>query len=319
MSLTLTDVPGVLVGHATDRENLTGCTAVLCPGGAVCGVDVRGFAPGSLETPLLDPVNRVEEAHGLLLTGGSAYGLAAAAGVVRRLTEMGCGLDTLYARIPLVPGAVIYDLNFNQSRGPGPDLGYQAAAAASDGPVVQGCVGAGAGATCGKLAGFDRAMKTGLGSAGARTGELVVAALAVVNPLGDVLDPDTGETLAGVRTPDGSALAGALEVLQNLTSLLQTPPPDNTVLGVVATNARLTKVGAARLARMASAGIARAVRPAHLLFDGDVVFSLATGKGPAMDENIVGALGAEALARAIAAGARAAEGVPGYPACRDLR
>lgn len=315
---TLTSIPGILVGHATDKENNTGCTAVLCPEGAACGVDVRGFAPGSREIPLLDPVSRVDEAHGILLTGGSAFGLGAATGVVRWLSENGYGLDTGFAKVPLVPAAVIFDLNFNQSLGkPDEEMGCQAAAAASEDPVVQGCIGAGTGASCGKLAGFDRAMKSGLGSAAVKVGDIIVAALAVANPVGDIVDPYTGEILAGLRAADGSGLSGGLKELEALVELIPTASPSNTVICITATNAKLSKLQAARVARMSSAGIARAVRPAHLMYDGDIVFTLATGKGPEADENIIGALGAEALASAIASAAREATSLPGFPAWRD--
>lgn len=317
-AMTLTDIPGILVGHASDPVNRTGCTAVLCPEGAVTGLDVRGHAPGTRETDLLAPTARVDRIHGLLLTGGSAFGLVAASGVFRWLAEHGFGLPTLFARVPLVPAAVIYDLNFHQTLGkPDEAMGYQAAEAASDDPVSQGCVGAGTGATAGKLAGFDRAMKSGLGSAGMSEGDILVAALAVANPVGDVIDPDTGEILAGVRTPDGRSVAGAMSVVGSLQSLIP-PPVTNTVLAVVATNACLDKVQVTRVARMASAGLARSLRPAHSIFDGDVLFAMATGTGPAADESLVGALGAEVVGRAVAAGAREAASVPGFPAYRDM-
>ena len=316
---TLTGVPGILVGHAEEIEHQTGCTAILCPEGAVCGVDVRAFAPGSIETALLNPEARLAEVHGVLLTGGSAFGLAAAAGMVRWLAERGYGVETAFARVPLVPGAVIYDLNFNQSYSkPDFDTGYRAADAANDHPVVQGCVGAGLGATCGKMAGFHRAMKSGLGSSLIRYGELFIGAMAVVNPLGDVYDPANGTLLAGVRTEDGRGLAGTDEVIRAMTALFKPPETSHTVLGLVATNARLSKVQTSRVARMASAGIARAVRPAHLIYDGDTVFALATGRGPEGDESIIGALGADALAKAIVAGVLEATSAPDYPALRDL-
>ncbi|MEW6266348.1 MAG: P1 family peptidase [Thermodesulfobacteriota bacterium] len=317
--MTLTDISGLLVGHATDEANHTGCTAVLCPEGAAAGVEVRGFAPGTRETDLLSPLARVDMVHGILLTGGSAFGLAAATGVVRWLKENGYGLETLFAKVPLVPAAVIFDLNFNQSLGqPDEAMGYQAASQASRRPVAQGCVGAGAGATCGKLAGFHRAMKSGLGSASLALGKLKVAALAVVNPLGSVLDPETAEVIAGLRTPDGAGLEDRAGILRALTDLIVPASESNTVLAVVATDAALTKLQAGRVAKMASAGLSRVIRPAHLMYDGDVVFALATGQGPAADENVVGALAAEVLARAVAAGAREATSLPGFPAHRDL-
>ncbi|MBW1709942.1 MAG: P1 family peptidase [Deltaproteobacteria bacterium] len=317
--ITLTDVTGIRVGHVTDQANRTGCTAILCPEGAAAGMELRGMAPGSRETNLFDPLTRTEEIHGILLTGGSAFGLAAASGAARWLAENGYGLVTTCGRVPLVPAAVIYDLFFNQSFGlPDETMGYKAASLASTDPVEQGCVGAGTGATAGKMAGIDRAMKTGLGSAGYKAGGIKVAALAVANPVGDVVDPETNEILAGVRGPDGKAISGTMNAIWAGKGLLA-PPASNTVLGVVATESKLTKVQAARAARMAACGFARAVRPASTLSDGDMVFVLATGKGPSADENVIGALGAEALAQAIAAAARTASGIPGVPAYQDLR
>ena len=325
--MTLTDIPGLLVGHATDEEHRTGCTVILCPEGAVPGGEVVGFAPGTRETDLLQPHTRTEEIHGLLLTGGSAYGLAAATGVVRWLTERGYGLETIWARVPLVPGAVVYDLFYNRSLGkPDEAMGYQAAMNASTDPVRMGCIGAGTGITAGKLAGIDRAMKSGLGSAGIEACGVKVAALAVPNPLGDVVDPDTGEVLAGVRTLDGKGYAGAVSVIQAGESFFSLLAGTNTVLGLVATDAKLNKVQTSRVAKMAAAGISRAIRPAHTMWDGDYVFALSTGQGPEVDETVVGVLAAEVLGRAIAEGAKAAvtvprqsEVVPEMPAYRDMR
>ena len=314
--MTVTDVEGILVGHADDPENQTGCTAVLCPQGAVGGVFLAGFAPGSRELELLRPETRIEEVHAIMLSGGSAFGLAAADGAMRWLRENGYGLDTIFARVPLVAAAVIYDLFFNNSGGPGPDLGYQAAAAASDGPAAQGCVGAGMGATAGKLLGFERVMKSGVGSSSASIGGITVGAITVANPLGNIVDPDTGQHLAGARGDDGRIITDEVQLLSGFTGLLTSE--SNTVLSVVATDATLTKVQACRVAKMAAAGMARALRPAHTLFDGDVVFCLATGRKPAADENLVGAVGATVLARSIAAAARESTGRPGFPAYRDL-
>jgi L-aminopeptidase/D-esterase-like protein len=316
---TLTDVPGLLVGQAENNEHLTGATVVLCPQGAAAGMFVAGFAVGSHETELLGPLARVEEVHAVALCGGSAFGLAAVPGVMRFLAEQGAGLETPFGAVPLVPAAVIYDLNFNQSRGqPDADLGYQAASAASNAPVAQGCVGAGAGASCGKLAGFDRAMKSGVGSFSVSVGDLIVGAVSVVNPVGDVLDPGTGRILAGVRTPDGQGLSGADMALWEAADLIPSRSPSNTVISVVGVNAPLDKVQASRVARMAASGMGRALRPAHTLYDGDVVFVLSTGKGPVFDENLIGALAADVLAGAIANGAKTATSVPGFPACGDM-
>jgi L-aminopeptidase/D-esterase-like protein len=316
--LSPTDIPGILVGVVTDETHHTGCTVVLCPEGAAAGMEMRGMAPGSRETNLFDPLTRTEVVHGVLLSGGSAFGLAAASGVMRWLSENGYGLVTSCGRVPLVPSAVIYDLFFNQTfRLPDEQMGYDAALAANRGPVPQGSVGAGTGATAGKLAGIARAMKTGQGTAGLDAGRIKIAALAVANPVGDVVDPHSGRILAGVRGLDGRTLVGALDIFRKT---LSEPVPlvPNTVLGVVVTDARLTKIQAARAARMASAGFARSLRPASTLHDGDMVFVLATGHGPAVEETVVGALGAEMLAEAIAAAAVNATGLPGCPAHRDL-
>lgn len=317
--LTLTSVPGLIVGQATDLTNMTGCTAILCPEGAVAGVQVCGFATGSREIELLRPEAQVEAIHGLVLAGGSAFGLAAANGVVRWLKDHGYGLQTLYGKVPIVSGAVIFDLNFNRSLTlPDEAMGYLAAATAGSAPVAQGNVGAGTGATCGKLLGFDRAMKSGLGSAGRQIAGITVAAVVAINPLGNVVDQDTGQVVAGARSIDGGRILDMTETYQVLPGQLMTPANSNTVICVVATDATLTKVQANRVARMSAVGIARAVKPAHMTYDGDLVFTLATGRGPAMDENIVGAIGAEVLARAIVAGAKAAQSVPDFPACQDM-
>ncbi len=317
----LTDVPGIRVGHATDPVGLTGCTVVLCEEGAVGGVDQRGGAPGTRETDLLRPMHLVERVHGVLLTGGSAFGLAAADGVVRYLEERGVGFDTGVAKVPIVPAAVIFDLNLGDPAArPDAAMGYAACQAATDGPVAEGNVGAGTGASAGKLLGITRAMKTGVGSAAVHLGDgLVVAALMVVNPFGNVVDPRSGLILAGVRPPDMERPADVLTLLRffHEQGLLRPFPATNTVIGVVATNARLTKEQANKVAQMAQDGVARAVHPAHTMYDGDTLFALATGEKPA-DVNLVGAFAAEAVAQAIARAAKMAEGAGGLPAYRDL-
>ena len=272
------------------------------------------------ETELLSPLAHVEVIHGILLTGGSAFGLAAASGVMKFLTEKGCGLPTLYARVPLVPAAVLYDLNFNRTlTKPDEAMGYLAAQNASDEPVIQGCVGAGTGCTAGKLAGFDRAMKSGLGSCSLALGDVRIGALVAANPMGAVVDPETGETLAGMLTSDRRDVIPASRMIRDMAGVLAPPLVANTGLAWVEVNADLPQVETARLARMASVGLARAIRPAHLLYDGDTVFALATKKTPAVDINVLGALAAEATSQAAAAAARNASGVEGYPAYADLR
>jgi L-aminopeptidase/D-esterase-like protein len=318
---TLTAVAGIKVGHFTLSERPTGCTVVLTEAGAVAGVDVRGSAPGTRETDLLNPIDTVEKVNAIVLSGGSAFGLDSASGVMRYLDERGIGYDVRIAKVPIVPAAILFDLGVgNPKIRPGADCGYRAVEAASTAPVAEGNVGAGAGATIGKLAGPGRAMKSGIGSwAIALPNGIVVAALVAVNAVGDIVDPATGQVVAGVRTPDGQGLADA-RVLLRTGALLQGRPGENTTIGVVATNARLTKVQAAKMAQMAHDGYARAISPVHTMADGDTVFALATGthEGPA-DLTMIGALGAEAMADAIVRAARHATGIPGYPAARDLK
>lgn len=318
----LTAVAGLTVGHHTLSERPTGCTVILTGNGAVAGVDVRGAAPGTRETDLLDPVNMIQEVHAIVLAGGSAFGLEAATGVVRYLEERSIGYDVRVAKVPIVPAAILIDLvvGGNPKIRPTADCGYQAALAATDGPVAEGNVGAGAGATIGKIAGHGRAMKGGIGSAALTLPSgLVVAALVAVNAAGDIIDPSTGQVIAGVRTEDGKSLADARRLLR--TGGVRSPRPgENSTIGVVATNAKLTKVQATKMAQMAHDGYARAISPVHTMGDGDTVFALATGTlaGEA-DFFLVGALGAEVMADAIVRAARMATGIEGYPATRDMK
>jgi L-aminopeptidase/D-esterase-like protein len=296
-------VDGFLVGHAEDREAGTGCTAVLTPAGASASVHTPGFAPGSRETALLRPESSPKAIHGLLLAGGSAFGLAAASGIVRFLREQGIGLDTGDIRVPLVPGAVIYDYPGNRSKGmlPDEDMGYRAACAASGAACMSGPHGAGVSARSGKIAGHARSSPSGIGSAGLADGDLQLAALAVVNPLGSIVHPDSGRIVSGLHRPDGS-LASRDEILaavKETAGRMSGIDPGHTVLVVVGTNARLDKLGAFRVSRMAAAGIARAVFPAHLLFDGDTVFTLASNTGPVVDDNVLGAFAAQVTAQAV--------------------
>lgn len=314
----LTDVPGVTVGHFTDTRRPTGCTVVLTEDGATCGADVRGGAPGTRETPLLDPVNMVPLVHGLVLSGGSAFGLDTAGGVMRWLEERGRGFAVGSSRVPIVPAAILFDLGVGAGRiRPDADAGYAAARVASSGPVAEGSVGVGAGATVGKLWGLEHAMKGGLGTASIRHANgLVVAALVVVNAVGDVVDPTDGRLVAGARSPDGRFLRGSMRALVGG----EVPPSlqaTNTTLGIVATNATLTKAQATRVAVMAHDGLARAIQPVHTPWDGDTVFALATAR-MAASELLVGALAAEVMARAILRAVRLARGLPGLPAVSDL-
>jgi len=318
---TITAVPGIRVGHATDPVGLTGCTVVLCEKGAVGGVDQRGGAPGTRETDLLRPLHLVQKVHAVLLAGGSAFGLAAAEGVMRYLEEKGVGFDARVARVPIVPAAILFDLSLGDPQArPDAEMGYAACQAATGGPVAEGNVGAGTGATAGKVLGPGRAMKSGLGSAAISLGGgLTVGALIAVNSFGDVVDPSTGEILAGarkLRSPEDEP-ADTLAVMRSMVGKAILRFASSTVIGVVATNARLTKEGANEVAQMAQDGIARAVRPAHTMFDGDTLFTLATGSKRA-DVNLVGAYAAEVVAQAVVRAVRAAEGAGGLPAWRDL-
>jgi L-aminopeptidase/D-esterase-like protein len=315
-------VEGLKVGHYTLTERPTGCTVVLAERGAVGAVDVRGGAPATRETDLLDPVNTVEQVHAVVLSGGSAFGLDAAGGVMRYLEEHHVGFEIRGVRVPIVVGASLYDLGVGDPKvRPSADCGYRAAAAATADRIAEGSVGAGAGATVGKLMGGARAMKGGIGTAAiALPNGLVVAAIVAVNAVGDVIDPAIGKPIAGVRTPDGRGLADVRTLIRQGSLARAGGAGENSTLGVVATNARLTKAQATKLARMAHDGFARAIAPAHLPLDGDTIFALATGTldGDA-DLTVIGALGADVVAEAILRAVRSATGLPGYPAARELR
>ena len=316
---TLTAVPGIAVGHFTLSARPTGCTVVLAEPSAVAAVDVRGAAPGTRETDLLNPVNTVERVNAIVLAGGSAFGLDAASGVVNWLEEHNRGFDVGVARVPIVPAAILFDLGVGDAHiRPDRDCGYRAAAAASSDPVARGSVGAGAGATVGKVRGMAHAMKAGIGSAAVRLPDgLIVAALVAVNALGDVVDPATGKVIAGVRADDGS-LADARALLRSGT-LGASAPGGHTTLAIVSTNAVLTKTEATKVAQMAHDGFARAIAPVHTPADGDTAFVVATGGlGHRVDLLVVGALAAEVTAMAIVDAARAATSLPGLPAARDL-
>lgn len=323
---TLTDVSGIEVGHAVMEGRPTGCTVMLMRQGAVAGVDVRGAAPGTRETDLLDPLNSVQVVHAIVLSGGSAFGLDSAGGVMRYLDQQGIGFKVGRASVPIVPAAILMDLGVGDpSIRPDADCGYRAATGASRAAVPQGNVGAGAGATVGKALGLSRAMKGGIGSASIRLDDgTVVAAIVALNAWGDIVDPATGRVVAGVRTADGTRLADIRTLMRqgNLTE----PFGGNTTLAVVGTNAVLTKTQAALVSRMAHDGIARAIVPSHTPYDGDTVFTVATGTqrtpedAAARPPNLarLGSLAAEVVADAILAAVRAAESLPDLPAMRDL-
>ncbi len=324
MNNSITDVPGIRVGHAQNDEALTGCTVILCEGGAVGGVDQRGGAPGTRETDLLRPMHLVEKAHAVLLTGGSAFGLDAASGVMRYLEERKTGFDAGVARVPIVPAAVIFDLALGRSDvRPDAAMGYQACVNASNAAIAEGNMGVGAGATVGKILGMTQSMKSGVGTASLYIGGgVIVGAIVAVNAFGDVIDPATNAIIAGARTlHKGPITIGAdgyfADTLATFKGLIGRTAMSfasraNTVIGVVATNAKLNKEESNKVAQMAHDGLARTIRPAHTLFDGDTIFALATGD-KAADVNIVGAFGAEVFAQAIVNAVKAAKSVGGLP------
>ncbi len=304
---------GFRIGHWTDPTAITGCTVILCPPGTVGGADVRGSSPGSREIALLASEKSMQEVHALLLTGGSAFGLAAADGVMRWLEEHDTGYPTPWAKVPIVPAAVIFDLNIGQSAvRPGPDAGYRACASAGPSPGARGSIGAGTGATVGKWSGMENRMKGGLGVASARVGGLVVAAVAVVNAVGDVLDA-SGSVLAGARAPDGRWVAER-DPLRQIAPRAPLAKANTTLVGVL-TNARVAKVDANRVAQRAHDGMARAIRPVHTSFDGDVTFALASGQVEATID-MLAETGAEVTAAAIRDAVRSAAGTAGVPALR---
>jgi len=322
LNRTITAVTGIKVGHFTLTERPTGCTVVIVDGDAVGGVSQRGGAPGTRETDLLDPLNMVDKVNAVVLAGGSAFGLEAATGTVRWLEEHNIGWLAGPARVPIVPAAILFDLGVgaNPRVRPTADCGYKAAAAATTGPAAEGSVGAGAGATVGKLGGAGRSTKSGIGTAAiSLPNGLVVAALVAVNAVGDIIDPATGGVVAGVRNPDGT-FADARKILRAGSTGQPPRAAENTTIGVVATNAKLTKAQASRMALMADDGYARAISPSHTLGDGDTIFSLATGRweGEA-DMTIIGALAAEAMADAVVRAGTQATGAAGIPAARDLK
>jgi L-aminopeptidase/D-esterase-like protein len=322
---SITDVTGLLCGHFTESRRPTGCTVVIAPEGAVGGVDVRGAAPGTRETELLSPTNSVESIHAVMLAGGSAFGLDAAGGVMRWLEERGIGVQVGPVRVPIVSSAILFDLMVGDaSVRPDAHAGYAACVTASTEPVMQGSVGAGTGAVCGKLFGIERGMKGGIGSASITLHGVTVAALVAVNATGDVVDPASGRIVAGARSADGRTMSGAAQ------AILAGELPQHlrigaaTTLGIVATDAALSKLDAHRLARIAHDGLARSIVPVHTPVDGDTMFVLATAKTQArLDLTVLGILAAEVTARAVLNAVLAATpvsgpGVPDLPCARDL-
>ncbi len=325
----ITDIPGIQVGHAQDEQALTGCTVVLCEGGAIGGVDQRGGAPGTRETDAMHPMHLVNEVHAVVLAGGSAFGLDAASGVVRYLEERGVGFDVRVARVPIVPAAILFDLGIGRSDvRPDAEMGYQACLHASVDPPAEGNVGAGTGATVGKILGLAGAMKSGIGTASLEIGSGVkVGAIAAVNVFGDVIDPETGQIIAGARVVQkgpvkigkGPYFADTLSVMESLIgrTVLGFISRENTAIGIVATNAKLNKEQINKVAQMAQDGLARTVCPAHTMLDGDTIFALATGEKKA-DVNIVGAFAAEVFAQAVLRAVRTAAPAAGLPSAAEV-
>lgn len=310
----LTDIPGIRVGHATDLEGLTGCTAILCTGGAVAGYDIRGGATGTQEMDVMSPFHVTDKVHAVVLAGGSAYGLEAASGVRRFLESQGVGFKMASAVVPIVPGAILYDLGIGKANArPTREMGEAAAAMAKDAPVAEGCVGAGTGATVGKMLGMKQAMKSGIGSATVElSGGLLVSAIVAVNAVGDVLDPENGRILAGARTAPGSReFAGSARLMKERGGA-SVRPRSNTTLCVVATNARFTKVQATQMAQRAHHGMVRAISPVHTTMDGDLAIALSLGDLSANLDACAVAAG-EAVASAIARAVRAAKSMGGVP------
>jgi L-aminopeptidase/D-esterase-like protein len=313
---TITAIPGIKVGHATDLEGATGCTVIICPEGTIGGVDQRGGAPGTRETDLMRPMHRVEVVNAIVLSGGSAYGLATADGAMRYLEEHDLGYKTQSGyTVPIVPAAILFDLPIGK-QGVRPDaaMGYAACEDATTAPAQQGTIGAGTGASCGKFMGNEMSTKGGIGSACVDLGDgLLVAALVAVNAVGDIID-ESGQIMAGLRSPEGR-FADTLEVMKMM-ARMTVDGDSNTVIGAIATNAKLSKEHTNKVAQMAQDGIARAVRPAHTMFDGDTIFALATGEIPA-EVSVIGAYAAEVMAQAIRNAMRAATSLHGVRAMNE--
>jgi L-aminopeptidase/D-esterase-like protein len=316
----ITRIPGFAVGHASDYENITGCSVILCPPGTVGSVDIRGSAAGTRQLDALLGFHIVGEVHAVMISGGSAFGLDAAGGVMEFLEKQGRGFDVTITRVPIVPTAVIYDLSLGDCRvRPGKDMGYAACEAARGEFQGAGSLGAGTGASVGKLLGIRQAMKGGLGSACLEGPEgLLVGALAVVNAFGDVVDPATGKIIAGVRTtPDSQEFADAAALIRQGVVRQRFGEP-NTTIGVVVTNARLTREQAQKIAQMGQNGLARTIRPVHTLFDGDAVFVMAHPEVDT-DLHVLGLLAQTALETTILEAVRQADGLGLLPSYRDLQ
>jgi len=316
--IAVTEIQGIRIGHAQDLDAATGCTVLIGRKGMTAGVDVRGGAPGTRETDLLDPVNLVEQIHAVVLSGGSSFGLDAASGVMQYLEEQGIGFDGVVAKIPIVCAAVLFDLAVGDPRvRPDRQMGYAACVNAGVSGCAEGSVGAGTGATVGKILGMERCMKSGLGLYGLRTGDLEIGAMVAVNCLGDVIDPETGETLAGVLDEDGKRCLNTEEIMIRQFANRRMAFGGNTTIGIIVTNARLTKSEAKKVASMAHNGYGRTLRPAHSMFDGDTIFALATGRVDT-DVSVAGLLAVRTMEQAVVRAVKLATPLCGLKAYRDL-
>ena len=314
----ITEIPGIRIGNAQDMDAATGCTVIICPKGAVAGVDVRGGAPGTRETDLLKPENYVDRIHAIMLAGGSAFGLVAAAGVMQYLEEKRIGFDVGVTRVPIVTGAVLFDLTCGDHRvRPDKIMGYRACQAAETEEFAEGTYGAGTGATVGKFFGREHTMKGGLGSFCVKVGRLLVGAVVAVNCLGDVIDPEKGIVLAGAYRDNPFGFLGTEEGMIGRYDKSVNAFAGNTTIGAVITNAALTKAQANKVASMSHNGYARTMRPAHTMFDGDTIFAMATGEVEA-DVSVVGLLATRAVEQAVLRGVKLAATLAGYKSCSDV-
>lgn len=317
---SIADVAGIKVGHFTDSRRPTGCTVILAEEGAIAGVDVRGAAPGTRETDLLNPLNTIQQVHAIMLAGGSAFGLDTATGAMRYLEERGIGFNVGVAKVPIVPAAILFDLGVGDPKvRPDAEAGYRACKAASASMPAEGNVGAGAGATVGKLFGMSRAMKSGIGTSAIKLEGITVGAIVAVNAVGDVFDPATAKIIAGARTKDGRSLVNSMESIKRGEQLPPLMAGTATTIGVVATDVVLSKAQATKVAQMAHDGLARTINPVHTAYDGDTIFALATGKSSKQaNVTLIGALAAEAIALAVLRAVRAARGIAGLPAAGEI-
>ncbi len=316
--IKITDIEGIKVGHAQDLEAATGCTVVISEEGVTAGVDLRGGAPGTRETDLLSPGNLVEKIHAVILAGGSAFGLEAGSGVMQYLEERDIGFDVQVTQVPIVCGAVLFDLTIGDYKiRPDKRMGYQACLNANDKECAEGSVGAGTGATVGKILGPERAMKSGLGTYCIQTGDLQIGALVAVNCLGDVIDPETGETLAGVLDENMKTILNTEEIMVKGYAEMKNFFSGNTTIGIIVTNARLTKSQAKKIASMSQAGYGRTMRPAHTMFDGDTIFTISTDRVDA-DVSVVGLLSARTMEKAVIRAIKQASSLCGFKCHSDL-